>query len=75
MAAILGGEENFLKIAKSKSTLLRYPMGRNRSISHGKGDRSKLVFFHFCRKFKMAAIFGERKIFLKIATKYTKVAK
>ena len=40
---------NFLKIAKSN--LLRYPMGRkfrrNRSISHGYGDRSKLVFLYF----------------------------
>ena len=55
----------------AKSSLLRYPVGRkfqrNRSISHSSGDRSKLVFWHFWRKFKMAAIFGERKIFLKIA--------
>ena len=47
-------EENFLKIAKS--TLLRYPVGqkfrRNCSISHGYGDRSKFVFFHFWQKFE-----------------------
>ena len=40
------GEENFLKIAKS--TLLRYPVGRkfrrNRSISHGLGNRHIYVF-------------------------------
>ena len=61
-------EENFLKIAKS--TLLRYPVDRkfrqNRSISHGSGDSSKFVFFHFLakiRKYKMAAIFGEGKFF------------
>ena len=49
-----GGEENFLKIAKS--TLLKYPVGRkfrqNHSISHGYGDRSKFVFFHFGGKFE-----------------------
>ena len=43
------GGENFLKIAKS--TLLGYPVGRkfrrNRSISHGYGDRSKFVFSIF----------------------------
>ena len=61
-------EGNFLKIAKS--TLLRYPVGRkfrrNHSISHGSGNRSKFVFFHFLakiRKYKMAAIFGEGKFF------------
>ena len=47
------GGENFLKIV---STLIRYPVGRksrrNRSISHGQGDRSKFVFFHFWQKFK-----------------------
>ena len=62
------GRENFLKIANS--TFLRYPVGRkfrrNRSISHGQGDRSKFVFCHFWQKFenfKMAAIFGEGNIF------------
>ena len=39
----------FLKIAKS--TLFRYHVGRkfrrNHSTSHGQGDRSKFVFFHF----------------------------
>ena len=47
-------KENFLKIAKS--TFLRYPMGlkfrRNRSVSHGYGDRSKFVFCHFWQKFE-----------------------
>ena len=62
------GGEIFLKIANI--TFLRYPVGRkfrrNRSISHGKGDRSKfcvLPFLAKIRKFKMAAIFGEGKIF------------
>ena len=40
------GKENFLKIANSIS--LRYPVGRkfrrNRSISHGLGDRHIYVF-------------------------------
>ena len=48
------GGENFLKIGKSR--ILRYPVGRkfcrNRSISHGYGDRSKLVFCHFGQKFE-----------------------
>ena len=59
------GGENCWKIAKI--AFLRYPVGRkfrrNHSISHGQGDRSKLVFCHFWQKFKMAAIFGEGKIF------------
>ena len=42
------GEEIFLKIAKS--TLLRYPVGgkfrRNRSISHGLGDRHIYLFYY-----------------------------
>ena len=46
MAAIFGERKIFLKIAKS--TLLRYPVGRNfrqnRSISHGLGDRHIYVF-------------------------------
>ena len=65
------GGENFLKIAKS--TFLRYPVGRkfrrNHSISHGQGDRSKLVFCHFWQKFensKWPPFLGRRK-FLKIA--------
>ena len=41
-----GGEEIFLKI--TNSTFLRYPVGRkfrrNRSISHGLGDRHICVF-------------------------------
>ena len=48
------GGEMFLKIAKI--TFLRYPVGRkfrrNRSISHGLGDRSKFVFCHFWQKFE-----------------------
>ena len=48
------GGENFLKIAKR--TFLRYPVDRkfrrNRSISHGQGDRSKFVFCHFWPKFE-----------------------
>ena len=46
MAAIFGESKIFFKIAKS--TLLRYPVGRkfhrNRSISHGLGDRHIYVF-------------------------------
>ena len=46
------GGENFLKI--EKSIFLRYPVGRkfqrNRSISHGQGDKSKFVFYHFWQK-------------------------
>ena len=62
------GGKRFKKIAKS--TMLRYPVGRkfrrNRSISHGYGDRSKFVFCHFWQKFKMAAIYGDGKIFWKL---------
>ena len=58
-------EEKFLRI--EQSILHIYPMGqkfcRNRSISHSLGDTSK--FYHFCQKFKMAAIFGKRKNFFK----------
>ena len=59
-----------MKIAKI--AFLRYPVGRkfrrNRSISHGYGDRRKFVlpFLAKIRKFKMAAIFGEGKIFGKL---------
>ena len=46
MTAIFGERKIFLKIAKS--TLLRYPVGRkfrrNRSISHGLGDKLIYVF-------------------------------
>ena len=46
MAAILGERKIFLKIAKS--ILLTYPVGRkfrrNRSFSHGLGDRHISVF-------------------------------
>ena len=68
MAAIFGEGKIFLKIVKI--TFLKYTVGRkfrrNRSISHGKGDRRKFVFCHFWQKFKMAAIFGEGKIFGKL---------
>ena len=54
MAAIFGEGKFFLKIAKS--AFLRHPVGRkfrrNRSISHGYGDRSKFVFCHFWQKFE-----------------------
>ena len=63
------GGENFLKIAKI--ALLRYPVRRkfrrNHSISHGKGDRSKLVFCHFWQKFensKWPPFLGRGKFFL-----------
>ena len=46
MAAIFGKRNFFLKIAKT--TLIGYPVGRkfrrNRSISHGLGDRHLYVF-------------------------------
>ena len=65
-----GGGENFLKIAKS--TFFRYPVGRkfrrNRSISHGYGDRSKFVFCHFWQKFensKWPPFLGRGKFFEK----------
>ena len=49
------GGENFWKIAKI--TFLRYPVGqkfrRNRSISHGYGDRSKFVFCIFGKNSKI----------------------
>ena len=48
MAAVFG-EKFFFKIGRSR--LLRHPMGRkfgrNHSISHGLGYRSKFVFFYF----------------------------
>ena len=39
---------------------------QNRSISHGLGDTSNFKFYHFCQKFKMAAIFWKEEKFLKI---------
>ena len=48
-------EENFLKIAKS--TFLRYPVGRKFHRNLFCTVKAKI------RKFKMAAIFGEGKIF------------
>ena len=71
MAAIFGKRKNFLKIEQSIFDI--YPLGQkfrqNRSISHGLGDTSNFKFYHFLsriRKFKMAAIFGKRKNFLRI---------
>ena len=64
------GGENFWKIAKI--TFLRYPVGRkfrrNRSICTVKEIEANFVlpFLAKIRKFKMAAIFGEGKIFGKI---------
>ena len=58
-------EEKFLKI--EQSILHIYPVGqkfrRNRAISHSLGDTSNFKFYYFCRKFKIAAIFGKRKNF------------
>ena len=61
----------FLKIGMA--TLQIYPVGqkfrRNRSILQGFRDISIFMFCNFCakiRKFKMAAIFGETKIFSKL---------
>ena len=60
--------ENFWK--NVLVNLQRSPIGKkfrqNRSISHGFQDISIFEFCDFCEKFKMAAIFGETKIFLKI---------
>ena len=57
-------EENFLKIAKS--TFLRYPVGRNFTEITLFCTVNEICVFPFwakIRKFKMAAIFGEGKIF------------
>ena len=58
----------FLRI--EPSILHVYPAGqkfrRNRSISHSLGDTSNFKFYHFCQKFKMAAIFGEE-MFLELS--------
>ena len=67
------GEEKFLKIAKS--TFLRYLVGRKfRQITLSRTVKEIVAifffFFHFLakiRKYKMAAILGEGKFFLKIA--------
>ena len=60
MAAIFG-ETKFLKIRLT--TVRRYPVGqkfrKNRSILHGFHDTGIFVFCHFCKKFKMVAIFGK----------------
>ena len=65
------GGQIFLKIAKI--TFLRYPVGRkfrrNRSISHGEGDRSKFVFCHFWQKFeksKWPPFLGRGNFFFKL---------
>ena len=65
------GGENFLKI--NNSTFLLYPAGRKfrrNCLRRGKFYLActflffpSRMFFHFWRKFKMAAIFGEGKIF------------
>ena len=50
------------KLRIEQSILHIYPLGqkfrRNHSICHGLGDTSNFKFYHFCQKFKMAAIFG-----------------
>ena len=50
------------------SILHIYPVGQkfrqNRSISHGLGGTSNFKFYHFCQKFKVAAIFGKRAEYL-----------
>ena len=56
-------EENFLKIAKS--TFPKYldifdEIDLSRTV---KEIEANFVFFHLWQKFKMAAIFGKRKIF------------
>ena len=67
MAAIFGEGENFWKIAKI--AFLRYPVGRNfDEIALSRTVKEKepnLCFAIFGKnsKFKMAAIFGEGKIF------------
>ena len=59
------GGENFLKIAKS--TFLRYPMGRKFQRNNSYFARLRPIcvfpFWAKIRKFKMAAICGEGKIF------------
>ena len=69
MAAIFGKRKFFLKIAKC--TFLRYPMDRkfHQNNSYYAQLRQICVFPFWAkiRKFKMAAICGEGKIFLKIA--------
>ena len=63
------GGENFLKI--TKSTMLRYPVGRPKSLYLARLRRQKqicvLPFLAKIRKFKMAAIFGGGENFGKIA--------
>ena len=53
----------FLKLRKA--SLHRYPVGqkfcRNRSILHGFRDTSIFVFCDFCKKFKIATVFGRTK--------------
>ena len=75
MATIFGKRKFFFsklcRVLRIEQTFLHiYHLGqkfrRNRSISHGLGDTSNFKFYHFCQKFKMATIFGKRKIFLRI---------
>ena len=66
MAAIFGERKFFLKLVNS--TLLRYPVGRkfrrNRSISHGYGDRGKYVgFFTFGKNSKWPPFLKRVKFF------------
>ena len=74
MAAIFGKRKIIFKTVQS--IFLTYPVGqkfrRNSSISHGLGVTSNLsfTFLSKIRKFKMAAIFGKRKIFLEKCAEY-----
>ena len=56
------------------SILHIYPVGqkfrRNHSISHGLGDTSGFRFYHFCQKFKMAAIFWKEENFFQNCAEY-----
>ena len=58
MAALFGERNIFLKIGKS--IFLRYPVGRkfrrNRSISHGLGDRHTYVFCYVAITQELKAI-------------------
>ena len=64
MAAILGETNMFWKLGW---LLCSHPVVKkfcqNRSIYHSFQDISIFVFFNFCKKFKMAAILGEKFFF------------
>ena len=68
MATIFGKRKNLWELSRVSCiyTLQAKKFRWNRSISHGLGDTSNFKFYQFCQKFKMAAIFGKRKIFLRI---------